>query len=243
MTIYKEDSLGARMKQYEYVSQSSLTQRMPMIIRVDGRAFHTATRHCQKPWDAAVKQAMIDVAMSLCDEISGAKFAFWFSDEVSVFTTDYDTLNTQAWFDKNVQKIASVSASIATAAFNASIAATYQSFRATFDGRVFVLPKSEVCNYALWRQQDATRNSIQMLAQSHFSPKQLHGLNNAEVQEKLFTEANINWNDCTVWQKRGVCIIRDELGMWKPDYNIPIFSQDRSYVERFVYLKEKDKSE
>lgn len=229
-------SLGDRMKNYEDCVRFYLPGRMPMIIRIDGRAFHTLTRGLEKPFDQGFTNQMLDVALRLCDEIQGAKMAYWQSDEISILATDYDTLTTQAWFDKNVQKMVSVSASIATATFNPF--GKMGAPDGTFDSRVFVLPKEEVCNYFLWRQQDATRNSINSVGQANFSHKQLHQKNTDMVQDMLFKEKGINWNDLPTWKKRGACAIRNADGFWSIDYEIPLFSKDRDYVNKFVNIGE-----
>ncbi len=256
------------MKRYEKVPCAFLTPRMPMIIRVDGKAFHTYTRGMEKPWDLGMRDAMTATAQALVQEISGAKLAYIQSDEISILATDYDALGTQAWFDKNVQKIVSVSASIATMAFNRAYAnSSTRHGRALFDARCFVLPQEEVCNYFLWRQQDASRNSISGLAQANFSHKQLHGVNTGGMQDMLMLEKNINWNDCEVWQKRGWCVRRvtelyepepkDRAKVLagkvsivaavayqrtevRPDWDIPIFSKDRDYINQHVVLHATD---
>lgn len=227
----EKSSLGDRMKAYEGVSQTSLTPRMPLIIRLDGKAFHSYTRGFDKPFDIRIRNAMADSAFVIISEVQGAKIAYSQSDEVSVLVTDYDSLEFEPWFGKNLQKIVSVSSSIMTAYFNNSVpTSTLDKGRfATFDSRAFVLPKEEVCNYFIWREQDATRNSIQALAQANFSHKSLQGLNNNQLQEKLFQEKGINWNDLETWKKRGFCVTRDGT-----DYEIPIFTQDRSYIENYV---------
>lgn len=224
----KGDSLGDRMKgQYESRSRFMLSRRTYTIIRCDGKAFHTFTRHCQKPYDSGLAQAMDDAARALVEEAQGSAFAYVQSDEISVLLTDFATIKTDAWFDGNVQKIASVSASVVTAAFNLSYA---PNLGALFDARVFTIPDPvEVENYFIWRQQDATRNSISGLAQAHFSPKQLHGVNNAGMQDMLMLEKGINWNDCPANEKRGRTVIYDNYA-WRVDNEIPVFTQDRSYL-------------
>jgi tRNA(His) guanylyltransferase len=199
-----------------------------MIVRVDGKAFHSYCRHADKPWDLGIVGAMKAVASALSKE-QGAKLAYVQSDEVSVLFTDYDSLTTDAWFDKNLQKLVSVSASIATRAFNLNA----HNPTAIFDARAFVLPKEEVCNYFIWRQQDAVRNSIQSLAQANFSHKSLQNLSGPQLQEKLWQEKGINWNDCEVWQKRGLCVVKGEV-----DSSPPTFTEDRNYIEQHVYLEE-----
>lgn len=235
-------SLDDRMKEYENVNRTYLSRRSPAIIRVDGKAFHTLTKHMVKPWDSHFKICMLYAAQRLCEHIQGAKLAFWQSDEISVLFTDYDTLETDAWFKKNVQKIASVSASIATAYFNQMYGRVFgkpEDYHtlALFDSRCFVLPLAEVCNYFVWRQRDATTNSINMLGQANFSHKELHGLNTDEVQNKLFTEKGINWNDEETWKKRGACVI-EANGHWIIDEEIPIFSKQREYIEKLVNIEE-----
>jgi tRNA(His) 5'-end guanylyltransferase len=106
----KNDSFGNRMKKYENVQRVYLTRRMSTIIRLDGKAFHSFTRHFQKPFDGVLMKTMWDTAQYLCENIMGCKIAYTQSDEITLLLTDYDNLDTEAWFDKNVQKISSVSA-------------------------------------------------------------------------------------------------------------------------------------
>ena len=194
--------LAVRMKGYENVQRNYLTGRMPVLIRVDGKSFHTFTRGMERPFDHVLINAMWETAKYLCANIMGAKIAYVQSDEITVLLTDYDTLQTQAWFDKNVVKMISISASMATMAFNKAFndLASSDTHRnkagtAVFDSRVFTIPKEEVCNAFIWRQQDATRNSQQMLGQAHFSHKQLNNLTCKQIQDKLMLEKSINWND------------------------------------------------
>ena len=242
-------TLTERMKTYyEDVYRIFLPRRMPCIIRIDGKCFHTFTRGMNKPFDNDLADAMLFAASKLCEEIQGVKLAYWQSDEISLFLTDYDTLDTQAAYNKNLQKLVSISASIATAAFNErtrfidlhrfeyGLEDKFKS-SATFDSRAFVIPKEEVCNYFVDRQLDASRNSINSVGQAHFSPKQLHALNTDMVQDLLFKEKGINWNDLPVIEKRGACVVKNTDG-WVVDREIPIFSQDREYVNKFVNIGE-----
>lgn len=259
----KTPGLGDRMKSYENVNRFYLTRRMPLIIRIDGRAFHTFCRGFKKPYDRIFAESMQATALNLCKNIEGCKLAYTQSDEISLLLTDYDELNTQAWFDKNLQKIVSISASLATLYFNKSFkdlseewcknhGKSYYSVwndseeddkyydvlrkaqsTATFDSRAFCLPKEEVANYYIWRQKDATRNSINSLAQANFSHKSLQGLNVNQVQDKLVNEKGINWNDQLTEFKRGICCVKTEEG-WKIDKEIPVFTEDRNYIERFI---------
>ena len=242
------DSLGDRMKGYENVSRYSLTRRMPAIIRVDGKAFHTLTRKLDRPFDEGFIGCMWAAAKELCEQIQGAQVAYVQSDEISVFLVDYQALDTQPWLDAGVQKMCSISASIATMAFNEFVpkSSAFEKLRAhaLFDSRVFNLPREEVTNYFIWRQQDATRNSIEATGQAHFSHKQLHGINCDQIQEMLFQQKGINWNDTPTHLKRGACIVRREFEgpedsirhRWEVDQEIPVFTKDRGYIEQYVNL-------
>jgi len=102
-----------------------------------------------------------------------------------------------------------------------------------FDSRVFILPENEVVNYFIWRQQDCTRNSIQMVAQSMFSHKELHGKSCGDLQEMMFQKGT-NWNEFKAYWKRGRVVTKQGV-----DENIPVFSQDRAYIEKFMEVEEK----
>lgn len=230
-------TLGDRMKSYEEVPRIFLTPRMPTIIRVDGRAFHTFTRGFEKPWDHRIVEAMTAAASALISDIQGAKIAYIQSDEISILLNDYEKFNTMSWFDKNVQKMASVSASIATAAFNKSINIDKI---ATFDSRCFILGREEVNNYFLWRQQDAIRNSIAGLAQKYFSAKQLHKKNSITMIEML-SEKGILWENLPVYHQRGWCVTKHTKPygdsfrtVTEPDYEIPMFKEDKAYISKHL---------
>lgn len=227
----------ARMKeQYENRSKTFLTRRLPIIMRLDGKAFHTFTKGLVKPFDEGLIEDMQSTAIYLCQNIQGAKCAYTQSDEISILITDYDDVNTQAWFDNNVQKMVSISASLATAKFNQvrldrlfgngikgmkesdeiylndfhlSIPILeWNNFKlANFDSRVFTIPKDEVNNYFIARQRDAVKNSIAMLAQSLYSHKELHGKDGNQMQELCF-QKGYNWNDLHYSKKRGSLIIK-----------------------------------
>ena len=216
------------MKAYEQPWRSVLPRRLPVIIRVDGRAFHTFTRGCEKPFDARLGDTMVSAARDLCDDIQGAQFAYTQSDEISVLVHSYKRFESQAWFDNQVQKMCSVSASIAAARLTLEYGKA-----ATFDARVFVLPEDDVCNYFVWRQQDAVRNSVNALAQSLYSHKDLFGVSQSQAQELCFAKGQ-NWNDLPTRWKRGVGLYRTTGGTWLPSYEIPTFSQEREYIERHL---------
>lgn len=197
-------ALGDRMKRYEAAHRHTLPRRTYTILRVDGRAFHSYLRGAQKPFDEAFMADMDAVAEALCAEITGSVFAYTQSDEISLLVTDFASEQTEPWFGGVVAKQLSVSAALATAVLNER-----RPGRALFDSRVFTLSDPvEVANYFLWRQRDCVRNSISMAAQAHFSHKRLHGVSSGGMQELLFAEAGVNWNDYPDGCKRGRIAVR-----------------------------------
>ena len=260
-------SLGSRMKEYENVSRNYLTRRTPVIIRIDGKAFHTFTKGFKKPFDDIMVRSMQDTMKYLCENIQGCVLGYTQSDEITLVLVDYKNIDTSAWFDNNMQKMVSISASMSTFAFNTNyreytesylnrlstteVVKTYKNYfdkngnfkQALFDSRVFNIPKEEVCNCLIWRQQDATRNSIQSVGQANFSSKQLHGKSCNEIQDMLMLQKGINWNDYPTHLKRGSCCIKKsvvkgdvERSVWEIDTEIPIFTQNRDYVDNLIFI-------
>lgn len=258
------DSLGDRMKEYEGVPRTRLIPKVPVMIRLDGKAFHTFTRGMLRPYHRPFHECMWTAARYLCEHIQGCQLAYVQSDEITLLLLDTMSLEAEGWFGYEVQKMASIAAAMCTAAFNAALfhlSEDDEPVMAAFDARVWNVPKEEVVNAFIWRQQDATRNAIQMLGQAHFSHKELHGVSCAQIQEKLFQEKQVNFNDMPVPQKRGVCIVKEyyertvgvgvlvspggrpfvgptttvvKRSRWHADENIPIFTQDRLYIEQYL---------
>jgi tRNA(His) 5'-end guanylyltransferase len=279
-----KDGLGDRMKKYENITRTHLMPRSYTIIRVDGKAFHTFTRKFERPFDMRLISMMSVTALYLAQKIQGCKIAFVQSDEISLLLTDFDELNTSAWFDGNIQKIASVSASMATHKFirahihylmedyfashwfsDANIIAAEREMvdyfdkvaLAEFDSRTYTIPtKTEVMNYFIWRQKDAERNSVAMVAQSMFSHKELQGKSTNQMQEMMFQNGT-NWNDYNDGVKRGRVIKREPVpisvpvedlkAISKPMYNTtdgmkyewgiydsPEFVKNRDYLNKLI---------
>jgi tRNA(His) 5'-end guanylyltransferase len=225
-------SIGDRMKgNYENSFKTFLPKRMPVIIRLDGKAFHTFTRGMKKPFDENLIDAMNKTAIYLCENIQNAQIAYVQSDEISILLNNYKRLNTQSWFGNELQKIVSVSAGMASSYFSLEFGRL-----AAFDSRAFVLPESEVCNYFIWRQQDWERNSIQLLAQSLYSSKELHKKKCSDLQEMCFQKGQ-NWNNLNTNLKRGRCTIKYEGG-WITDNVIPIFKKERDYIENLLKIED-----
>lgn len=272
-----KDELGTRVKEfYEGVPKTRLVRRMPVAIRLDGKAFHTFTRGFKRPFDEILGKSMRVTMKYLCENIQGCVLGYTQSDEITLILVDYQNLNSCAWFDYEVQKMCSISASMATMAFNKFFTSNVNYFEMThehddtineycttlvnaaekgamFDARCFNIPKEEVCNLIYWRQLDATRNSIQMVGQANFSHKELQNKSCNMIQEMLFAEKGINWNDYPTYLKRGSCCVKTTIqnpnvdikdgvypkSIWMIDLDIPIFKGDgRDYIDKLVFIGE-----
>lgn len=269
------DTLDDRMKNaYENRYRMYLPDRIPVIIRLDGKAFHSFTRGLKKPFDALFIKTMQDTMEYLCSNIQGCKFGYVESDEISLCLWNWSKNESDAWFGNNLQKMVSISASMAGVAFNrywngnvAEYLCKYESdiiteeedkYRTTiknkaemlmpvFDSRAFIIPAEEVHNYFVWRQNDCMRNSIQGLAQSLYSEREIHRINTSKLQNKMFSEKGVNWNDYSVVERRGTCIYKiptKVIGLngetvirnkWTMDTNMPILSKPES--KEFVTSK------
>lgn len=246
--------LHERMKQYEAVSQTYLMRRTPVIIRLDGVAFHTFTKNFDKPLDEVLGTAMKGTTLYLVNNIQGCVLGYTQSDEISLVLQDYKKLDTDAWFGYNVQKLVSVSAKMATSQFNRLFnrfvaflpVGTSDRYREAimenvgFDSRCFNLPFEEVNNYLIDRQQDAERNSINLLAQQYYSQKELNGIKSNALQNKLFTEHGINWNDLPDYQKRGFLALPENDPNSKGLFETPIFSKEPEFVNSLIRFDEED---
>lgn len=288
-----KDDLGVRMKTfYEQIPKTKLMRRCPVAIRIDGKAFHTFTRGFQKPFDEVLIKSMQETMKYLCENIQGCVLGYTQSDEITLILVDYKKLTSSAWFDYEVQKLCSIAASMATMAFNRIFVKEVKKYSfelsigihtdeerrlldiydkaidkgAMFDARCFNIPKEEVTNLCYWRQDDASRNSIQMVGQANFSHKELHKKSRNDIQDMLMTQKGINWNDFPTYQKRGSCCIKQEYIIndngeeieadyitdvdepvedvtfrtrWIVDKDIPIFhNEGREYIDRLVCICE-----
>ena len=276
---------------YEQIPKTKLMRRCPVIIRIDGRAFHSFCKRFQKPFDPVMMEAMQRTTKYLCEHIQGCVFGYSQSDEISLLLIDYKKLNSSAWFDNEVQKMCSISASMATMAFNRilneismdidpsiniyvdptgeyaeeveeqiAIAKNYGydgdfdnwcrqcgaynraiNKGAMFDSRVFSIPREEVTNYFYWRQLDAIRNSIEMVGQANYSPKELHKKNCTMICDMLL-EKDIIWSELPIDCQRGSCCYKETYKLkdttrnkWIIDHNIPLFkNEDRFYIDRWI---------
>lgn len=281
------DDLGCRMKTfYEQIPKTKLMRRCPVAIRIDGKAFRTFTRGFQKPFDEVLIKSMQGTMKYLCENIQGCVLGYTQSDEITLILVDYKKLTSSAFFDYEVQKLCSIAASMATMAFNRIFAEKVKEFiyndgenyennseeyrlcsvyknavikGSMFDARCFNIPKEEVTNLCYWRQDDASRNSIQMVGQANFSHKELHKKSRNDIQDMLMTQKGINWNDFPTYQKRGSCCVRNKIVIesdgvmataqlrdtskseneWIIDTDIPIFKgEGRAYIDNLVFTGE-----
>lgn len=217
--------LGDRMKAYEEVFRQKLPVRMPVVVRLDGKAFHTLTRGCEKPFDSKIRDAMHAAARTVVDEMH-ARMAYMQSDEVSVLLIDYNKFDSMQVFDGVVQKIASVSASIMGAEFSVR----YEK-AGYFDARVFAVPERDIKNYFIWRQRDCMRNAISGVAQSKFSPKELHGKKSEEMIEMLKTTDTPFESFQAIW-RLGTVVCRGE------SMTAPEFSKDKDFLDQFLKIEQ-----
>lgn len=209
-------TLGDRMKRYENVYRTYLPRRTYTLLRLDGRAFHTYTRGLDKPFDLGLMFDMDETAKALCREVTGTAFAYVQSDEISLLVTDFKKLESQPWMGGNISKILSLSAAQVSVTFNTLRqqrqvpGGTLDPRQALFDARVWTMSDpNEVGNYFIWRQRDAVKNSISMLAESHFSHRRLDRLNAGQRQDLLFKEAGVNWDSYPPGTKRGRVIVKE----------------------------------
>ena len=237
------DELGKRMKGYEREATKKLVKKLPVIIRVDGRAFHTFTRKLDKPFDDLLIDAMEFTMQYLCKHIGGCVLGYCQSDEISLLLQDYKNKDTQPWFDYRVDKLCSMAASMATFAFNRAFenytanfydacSADAKAFKeneeriktlleccekgALFDARAFTLPFNEVTNYFYWREADAMRNSVEMVSHANFSTKELHKVNTVGMK-KMLLEKGIDYNKLPITKQRGMCCIKTKMPAFSPE--------------------------
>lgn len=263
-----------RMKGYEKSSSNYLVKKVPVIIRLDGRAFKTLTKDLHKPYDEVILSCMQDTMKYLCENIQGCVFGYTQSDEITLVLTDYENLDSCAWFDYNAQKLASVSSSMATYAFIMSFIKSICYFNdkdtsyaeilsstirknISFDARAFNVPKEDVINNIIWRQQDCINNSIISIGRTHYSHDELVGKTQKCILHML-EDKYVYWEDYSNAIKYGVCCYKNgkktedgylrrvfedgsfvykdnwvgkEKPKWVVDFiNVPEFSENKGYL-------------
>lgn len=250
------NALTDRMKEYEKVSKPFLTIGIPKIIRLDMRAGYTFCKKFDRPFDKIFSDCMVETTKELCKQIPGVVAGYTQSDEISLILNDEVKNGYECFFNGNVEKIVSISASICTLEFNRIYSEMVSGLdsiytkninKAQFDSRVFCLPNvTEVHNYILSRQEDATKNSIASVGQASFTPNELNKKNSSQIQDMLMLQKGINWNDFPARYKRGCIILKEtytkdvELPNGEIKKNvtrkhwvekeIPILTKDETYI-------------
>lgn len=253
-------SLGDRMKKYyESRSKIKLLRRIYTLVRVDGQAFKTYTSNLKRPFDEGLMEDMEEATKHACSKIQGAKFGYVQSDEITILITDFEDINTDAWFDNDIQKLTSLTASYVATKFNQlriirALSNNYsvgdegmvqskpvieliQKIKlADFDSRAFQLPtKTEVENYFIWRQQDIIRNSISSAARVHFSAKILEKVN-SDGKIYMLKEKGIIWDEIDRYYKNGRLIYKDTSSQRKEwtVTSLPKFTEDKEILSSLI---------
>lgn len=207
------DDLGDRMKMYEGMEAGRrLMPLAPILARIDGRAFHAFTRGMDRPFDGRFVDCMTATTAFLVRE-TNACMGYTQSDEITL-AWHSTNIKSQVWFDGRIHKMVSQLAAQATLEFNARARILLPGFahrRPTFDARVWSVPnRTEGANVFLWREWDATKNSISMAASALYSHNELHTKASADKHDMLMA-MGINWNDYQARFKRGVYVQRRVL--------------------------------
>lgn len=231
------DELGDRMKLYEGMeSDKRFMPLLPICARLDGKNFSKFTKGLERPFDKIFSDLMIGVTSYLVEE-TNACIGYTQSDEISLIYYSEDP-KSQVFFDGRIQKMCSVLASMCSVRFNRSMGAMVEEMNENltmsmsgtqyedeynvwakksglspiFDCRVWVVPnKMEAINTLVWREKDATKNSVTMAAREYFSDKELFKKSGSQKQEMMFSKFGVNWNDYPDFFKRGSYIRRRKI--------------------------------
>lgn len=218
---------------YEKCNHYTLTHRNPVIIRVDGRAFHTFTRKSKKPFDEDIMDAMVHAARKVAEDMQGFKLAYVQSDEATFCLTDYDDEKTQGWFDYDLAKMVSISASLMSVHFNDRMKPDKLQ---VFDSRAFSVPESDIANVFLWRAKDWERNSLQMYARSFFSHKQLHGKKHLDIHDMLH-DIGANWTtDLSERERNGTYLLNTDVGIIETNDVLPRYKEMSDIVSNCLMV-------
>lgn len=255
-------NLGDRMKKYEQAYDIYMPSRLPVIVRLDGKGFSKFTKYikAERPFDASFSGAMAFTMKEIAEKIEGCVFGYTQSDEITLVIRNDQSLESTPWFSNRVQKITSITASIASAKFNKLVADNWSRDLlyplAYFDARVFIVPNwQEAINCLIFRQQDCTKNSISTACYyesarkigKKTARKMMHGLNQKQQQEMLFQHTSLNWNNYPIRFKRGVGCYKVYREMaengktftrssWQLNLELPVFTQDPSFLRSIFGL-------
>jgi len=248
------DSLGDRMKKYEKQASNQIDANLPVFVRLDGKAFHTWVKimGCEKPFDESLSYLFQTATVNTCQDIGQVIMAYSQSDEVTFLLSGWQHLDSQIYFGGKSQKITSVIASIFTGHFirtllgmnEYAVLADGEIKLPSFDARVFNVPVHEIENVFIWRQMDAKRNSIQSIARSLYSHKELNG-KSSKIMLDMIKAKDLDWNDLPIIQKLGFVVKKDEYIVpsdtgnvvrtrWIIDNDIPFFVDESEYITDLI---------
>lgn len=242
------------MKQYEKdaLNHDGELSHNPVVIRLDGNAFHTWTRKMKLklPFDENFRNIMNETMLHLCKSIPNCVFGYCQSDEISLCLRNDKSDKTEPWFENRIQKLTPISASMASYRFNQLVSWYWPDEQepAYFDSRVLFMPDlEEVVNCFIWRQNDCMRNSVQSMAQSLYSRKFLHQVKTDELKQMILDKGQ-SWDDLPVHFQRGSFCIRKLVEsqyngqpvtrrVWTVDKEGPVVSKDKQYLKDAYYLE------
>jgi tRNA(His) 5'-end guanylyltransferase len=212
-------SLGDRMKFYEgRFTNEVLMPMIPVMARLDGRSFSRFTKGLARPYDERLSNLMQQTTRYLVDA-TGARAGYTQSDEISLVWLQ-NSPDSDIFFSGKLTKMVSVLASMCSVYFNKHLSELLpekSDQSPVFDCRVWNVPlEYEACNCLIWREMDATRNSVSMAARSFYSHKELHGKNSSQMQEMMFQKGQ-NWNDYPSFFKRGTYVFRKPVVLKRED--------------------------
>ena len=222
MAKFEKDDFGNRQKKYEEVFRQKLVFGEPIVIRCDGKAFHNVCKKMKKPFDDLFIDSMQKTMFWSAQDIQNCKLGYVQSDEITFVCIIDDLMKTHSFYNNEVSKIISIISSKVTKNFIKAFYENIQNLRENpnlfkeivnievyeeklfeieFDCRVMNIPNWDVLNNVIWRQQDATRNSILLLGQKYFTHKELYKKKLMQIQDMLVLEKNINWNNLETYKK------------------------------------------
>lgn len=256
--------LGELCKKYEKNQHVYLDKNKPIIIRLDGKGFSKLTRKMQKPYCTVFQKSMQETLEYLLNNIQGTIVGYQQSDEITIVIDGYSKDDSQLYFNGRVDKILSISASMATWIFNKRMRANAEleylnmsnteerdeyllwliryieseKFNAIFDSRVFQCEKNEIYKMLKWRQMDCAKNSVSGYAQRKFSHKQLQGVNTKDRIQMLL-DCGIDWNNESFINKYGyvMSLEKNDMGRQKFVNKDILFEEEKDiyeYIEKRV---------
>ena len=210
-----KDELGTYCKELESRGTKEYAdKRKPLLVRLDGRAFHTYTKGLKRPYDDRLSNCMLETTKKLIEEFH-PRVGYTQSDEISLlFWADPEYLTSCHPFDGKVQKLTSVLAGLASSVFSLEAYKTIpekREYTPHFDARVWSVDSyDDVVKTFVWRMIDARKNSVTMAAQSVYSHKELL---NIHTDQKLIMlkDKVINWNDYPDFFRTGVFFKRKSV--------------------------------